>query len=67
MPICIGCDKHPNQIDEYVEAAAEEDMTPDDYVRAEDRTFNKRNGHFLCAECYIADGEPSLPTGWVAP
>lgn len=28
-PICTGCNKHPDQIEEYVEIAADEGMTPD--------------------------------------
>jgi hypothetical protein len=42
-------------------------MTPDDFVREEEGTFNRSNGHFLCTDCYIAAGMPSSPEGWVAP
>ena len=34
--ICTGCNKTPDQIDEYIEAAREENMTPDNYVFAEE-------------------------------
>ena len=70
--ICVGCNKHPAEIEEYVEAVAEqpEEYTdPDDYVRQEEGTLNTANGHFLCTDCYIAAGMPSKPyrDRWVAP
>lgn len=67
LPICTGCNMRPSEIEEYLEAAAVEEMTPDDYVRAEEGTYNRANGHFLCTPCYISAGMPSSPTGWVAP
>lgn len=66
-PICVGCNKRPDELEEYIEAAAECAMTPDDYVREEEGTFNKANGHFLCTPCYVAAGQPSSRTGWKAP
>lgn len=66
-PLCIGCNKHPDELEEYIDAAQAEETTPDDYVRSEEGTFNRENGHFLCSPCYIAWGMPSSPRGWVAP
>ncbi len=68
-PICIGCNKHPDQIEEYIEAAKDEDMTPDEYVRQEEGTYNRENGHFACTSCYITMGMPAkpYPETWVAP
>ena len=69
-PICVGCQKHPDQIKEYVDAAGEEPeffANPDDYVEREEGTYNSVNGHFLCTDCYIAAGMPSSPSGWRAP
>jgi len=67
--ICIGCNKKPDEIEEYVEMAAIEEMTPNDYVSSEEGTYNPQNGHFLCTECYISCGQPSLPypDRWLAP
>jgi hypothetical protein len=74
--ICIGCHRAPGEIDEYVRAAAEvnEDephhsvpMTPERYVRKEEGTLNRQNGHFACTECYMKMGMPVAPHGWVAP
>ena len=67
IPLCVGCNKRPSEIEEYVESAEVEDMTPDDYVRGEEGTYNPSNGHFLCTDCYVRAGMPSSPYGWVAP
>lgn len=64
---CIGCGKAPHEIDEYIEAAAAEDMSPAGYVVVEEGTYNPENGHFACTSCYIAMGMPSSPRGWKAP
>ena len=68
-PICIGCGKYPFELAEYVEAAREygRPITPDNYVRREEGTYNPANEHFLCTPCYINAGQPSSPTGWRAP
>jgi len=66
-PICIGCKKHPEELDEYAELAADEDLSVDEFVRIFEGTYNRSNGHFLCTDCYIAAGTPSSPEGWVAP
>lgn len=65
--LCIGCGKQPDEIEEYVEMGKAEDMSPDEFVRREEGTLNRDNGHFLCTECYVAAGMPSNPFGWVAP
>lgn len=72
-PLCTGCNKNPDQIQEYVDGAKEMseqesiELTPDEFVREEEGTYNKTNGHFLCTDCYIEAGMPSSPKGWVAP
>ncbi len=66
-PFCIGCNKKASELEEYVEIAKEEGMTPADYVREEEGTYNPSNGHFLCTPCYVKAGMPSDPRGWVAP
>lgn len=57
-PICIGCDKRPHQIQEYLDMAAEDMMTPDEWVKGEEGTYNSTNGHFYCTECYVKAGSP---------
>jgi hypothetical protein len=65
--ICVGCGKAPAEIAEYTEAAAEEEITADEYVAENEGTYNPGNGHFLCTSCYIDAGCPSSDRGWVAP
>lgn len=69
IPMCTGCNKPANEIDEYKFGAEENDMTVEDFVREEEGTYNPTNGHFLCTDCYIKAGMPSLPypQTWVAP
>lgn len=67
QPICTGCKLRPSEIEEYREAAGACGMSPNAYVRREEGTYNRTNGHFLCTSCYINAGMPSSPTGWVAP
>lgn len=69
QPVCGRCGKRPDEIDEYIEAAREcaDGSTPDDYVRSEEGTYNKENGHFLCTICYFEAGMPTSDRGWVCP
>ncbi|MCX8074167.1 MAG: hypothetical protein N2749_01085 [Clostridia bacterium] len=57
-PVCIGCGKSPNEIREYIRFADEENMTPEEYVRLYEGTYNSCNGHFYCTKCYIETGTP---------
>lgn len=67
-PRCFRCKRTPREIAEYREAAAVEGTTPEQYVRAEEGTYNTENGHFACTSCYIAIGMPTAPgRGWKAP
>jgi hypothetical protein len=65
--LCIGCSQFADELEEYIEQGRENDMTPEEFVRAEEGTYNRENGHFLCTACYIAAGSPSSPNGWIAP
>ena len=66
---CFGCLRTPAELPEVVAIAADEGVTPDEWVRTEEGTFNRENGHFACDECYVAIGMPSLPAParWIAP
>ena len=67
-PLCIGCNKHPDEISEYLDAFDDRGyLSADDFVICEEGTFNPATGHFLCTECYITAGMPSAPGGWRAP
>lgn len=67
QPFCTGCDLTPDQISEYSQDMTGSNLSPDEYVKREEGTYNRENGHFLCTSCYIKAGQPSSPTGWVAP
>jgi len=64
-PICVGCMRRPGAIPEYVDAAKAETLGPDlqplkkpytptSFVKENEGTFNHRNGHFYCTDCYIS-------------
>jgi len=67
--ICTGCNKKPAELQEYVDAGYENDMTAEEYVLSEEGTLNPTNGHFLCTNCYIKAEMPALPwpNQWRAP
>lgn len=61
---CIGCGKHPDEIDEYIESSAEEAMTPVQYVLEEEGTYDKfESERFYCTRCYIEAGMPLIGGG----
>jgi hypothetical protein len=68
-PICIGCAKRPDEDERYKMCAAEEGITPLEYVVENEGTLNRTNGHYLCDMCYIKMGQPTGGRGqrWVAP
>jgi len=67
-PMCSGCGKKPNQLQEYIDAGLQNRCTPDYYVVTDEGTYNRENGHFLCTECYLKAGCPTKPGGqWKAP
>ena len=64
---CFECQRFPVELPEYVDAAEDCGMEPDEYVREEEGTFNPESGNFCCTECYVKIGMPSSPNGWRAP
>jgi hypothetical protein len=67
IPVCVICCCNPDELSEYTEPAAELNISANEYVRKEEGTFNRQNGHFLCTPCYVVASQPSGPNGWVAP
>lgn len=57
---CKGCKKEPKDIQEYVLAGQVEDMTPDEFVKDFEGTYNEEDQSFYCTECYIRAGMPRL-------
>lgn len=64
---CCDCGKKPEEIQEYIDAAAENEMTPREYILEEEGTWNPNTNHFCCTHCYIMRCMPSSPLGWKAP
>jgi hypothetical protein len=63
-PMCRRYAKDMNYLDYYLE----EDQSREDYIIQEEGTYNYKNGHFLCDECYIKAGMPTAPfPGWKCP
>jgi hypothetical protein len=70
-PMCQRFAKDMSEYDFYI---MEDEKSPpptpeqrEDYVRNEEGTYNRENGHFLCDMCYIKAGMPSSPSGWKCP
>jgi hypothetical protein len=61
---CGLCEKTPDQDPSYVEAAAAEGLTPEEYVRQEEGTFNAATGLYACDDCYIKLGAPFASPRW---
>ncbi len=60
-PVCIGCNKSPSELDEYVEATdGYEHVTPECYVIENEGTYNMfEQDKFYCTTCYINAGMPN--------
>ena len=56
--MCKVCGKAPEEIDEYIDMGNDAEMTPEEFVRQEEGTFNPETGMFYCTECYIKIGMP---------
>lgn len=56
--ICPYCNRKPNEIQEYVEAANENEMSPHEYVRMDEGTYHPQTDLFCCTDCYIKVGMP---------
>lgn len=55
---CKLCRKTTDQISEYVDAGKLNSMTPEEYVKQEEGTYNKNTGLFYCTKCYVKAGMP---------
>lgn len=59
--------KSPDKLEEYMTMAEEEGIPVEQYVWENEGTLNRKNGHFLCTQCYINAGMPTSPQGWTCP
>ena len=55
---CKGCGEIPENLPEYRYEAFRLNMTPTEYVRREEGTYNPKTGRFYCSRCYIHAGMP---------
>ena len=61
---CGLCCRVPATIPGIPAYAADEGLTPDEYVWREEGTLNRDTGQFACDGCYIKLGMPTGPNGW---
>lgn len=57
-PICKGCGKFPNEIYEYTDMAEALQITPDEYVKEYEDTYDPRLQKFFCTDCWVKAGCP---------
>lgn len=50
---CRVCGKTPEEINEYVSWSQLEGITPEEFVKYNEGTYNPNNGYFYCTKCYI--------------
>ena len=55
---CPYCRRRPHEIDEYVEHAELDSVTPEQFVRIEEGTYSRQHNVFTCTTCYIKIGMP---------
>lgn len=55
---CAKCRKTPEETPEYVAEGRINGMTPEEFVKEKEGTYQKEIGSFLCTECYVAVGMP---------
>ena len=55
---CKACGKAPNELSEYVSAAKVANITPEEYIRKEEGTYNRKTDLFFCTPCYVKVGMP---------
>lgn len=55
---CKICGKKPEQISEYITESKLANLTPSEFVRLEEGTYNPTTDLFYCTNCYIKIGMP---------
>ena len=71
-PYCFRCGKPASSfISGAMMAEDDEPISPAEYIRREEGTYNRDTNRFACDACYIAIGmpvgEPGNDYGWKAP
>lgn len=55
---CCYCGKKPEEIEEYIAYAKDDECTPLEFVVNNEGTYNSETGEFACTHCYIEHGMP---------
>jgi hypothetical protein len=55
---CKLCGKEPHELREYATEAKAMKITPEEYVRREEGTYNPKTDLFYCTPCYVKAGMP---------
>lgn len=58
---CFKCQREPEELIEYQDAASESGMNIRDYVKFEEGTYDPQTDYFLCTPCYINLDMPIMP------
>lgn len=69
-PICVGCARRAHELPNryfYEDINTSDPEAMRKYIIYNEGTYNRSNGHFLCDPCYIKNGSPSSPSGWICP
>lgn len=52
-PFCPACQRQAHEIPDVKMFAKENGLTPEEFVRQEEGTYNPSSEHFLCDRCFI--------------
>lgn len=52
-PLCPACGRQAADIPDVVMFGKENGLSPEEFVRQEDGTYNPASEHFLCDTCFI--------------
>ena len=61
--MCEVCTARPCDIYEYIQAAEDNNTTPEQYVIDQEGTYNEEQNIFWCTQCYIRIGSPPGKAG----
>lgn len=67
-PTCFKCGRSCDTIAEFKPGLWNLDnLTPAEYVRTFESTYNPASNHFCCSRCLLAGHGPLEPKEWKAP
>lgn len=57
---CKFCGRKAEDIEEYIEGAMLEGITPEEYVEKYEFSYNSSTGIFVCTDCHIVNLKDSV-------